>query len=172
MAPCHAFAFDIEGRSGEVLGDALNFGGCDEQKDGPRIDETANQPGTGDPVHLRPTTRHPDCAAFRIARRQDGFRHHRQAGSSPAGNAAFESLRRNPLMAQARCDALAERATVTAGDHGRAAAKRRRPRRDVDRGSPQCSGNEQRFGREYFVRPDVNERWPGRDTDQASELIR
>ena len=60
MAPEDTLAFDVERGRPEALRDGRNFGWGDEQEHGPRIDEAADQPGTGDPVDLGARSGHPN----------------------------------------------------------------------------------------------------------------
>ena len=71
---------------------ARHFGSRNEQENRGRIDEAADQPGTGDAVDLRPLARHPDGAASRVARRKLHHRHERQAGAVPGEETAVEAL--------------------------------------------------------------------------------
>src|SRR5215218_8956855 len=64
VAPEHALR--IERRGAEALCDAGDVGWWDEQEDRRRIDETADEPRTGDPVHFGARTGYPDGAAFPV----------------------------------------------------------------------------------------------------------
>ena len=158
MAPEHAVALDVEGRGLEPLGHAGHVGWRHEQEQGIGIDEAADQPGAGDPVHLGPRPRDPDGAALRVARRQDGCRHHRQAGRRPARHAAFQGLGGNALMAQQGGDALAELLALLAGYDRRPALQLRRPSGEVGPRPADRGGDETRIQVEGLVRPNVDDR--------------
>src|SRR3546814_5593189 len=90
--------------SSDVCSSDLN-----EQENGAGIDETADQPGTGNPIHLGTAARHPNRPPFAIAGWQHGFRHHWQADTGPPGDTVFKCFGRNTLMAQTCGDTLAQR---------------------------------------------------------------
>jgi hypothetical protein len=75
-------------------------------------------------------------------------------------------------MAQPGGDALTQRSTVTAGDNDRLTVKRACPRSDIGSGSAQRARDEERFGREFFVRSNIYQDGPGLNANQANELIR
>ena len=62
--------FDIEGSAAELLRDRFDFGRRHEQEKRVRIDEAADEPGTGDAVDFRPLARYPEGSALPVARRQ------------------------------------------------------------------------------------------------------
>src|SRR3546814_110284 len=142
-----------------------------EQENGAGIDETADQPGTGNPIHLGTAARHPNRPPFAIAGWQHGFRHHWQADTGPPGDTVFKCFGRNTLMAQTCGDTLAQRSAITTGNHGGASPKLVRPDADVGGSAPQCSGDQQWFGGELILRPNVDHYRPGRNADQTNELI-
>src|SRR3546814_17956427 len=52
VAPDNALDFNVESGSAEAFGDTLHLGWRHEQENGAGLDETADQPGTGNPIHL------------------------------------------------------------------------------------------------------------------------
>ncbi len=108
VAPEHVSALDVERGCAELLRDGGNLGRSDEQKDGVRIDEAADQPGAGDPVNLGTSPRYPQGAALGITRWQLGFRHHRQAGLCPRQGSAVKGVGGDALMAKPSGHALAD----------------------------------------------------------------
>ena len=93
------------GAASEALADAGHLGGRDEQEDGGGIDEAADQPGAGDPVHLGPGAGDPERAALGVARRQHGLADQRQAGGGPGVDAALQQLRLDAGVAEPGGDA-------------------------------------------------------------------
>jgi hypothetical protein len=83
-APIAAMApediLDIEGRRAEAFADRRDFRGGYEQKQGIGIDETTDQPGTGDAVDLGPRPSDPDGASEDVAGRKLVFRHSNASG--------------------------------------------------------------------------------------------
>ena len=109
---------------------AGDLGGRDEQEDGGRVDEAADQPGAGDAVDLRPRARDPDGAALRRrAAAACAIGHQRQAGRRPGLEAALEHLGRHAVVPQPGGDALAElQRRFWQIDDGRAAGELAAPR--------------------------------------------
>ncbi|KAF0208340.1 MAG: hypothetical protein FD139_3607 [Methylocystaceae bacterium] len=85
-------AIDIEGSGGKTFGDALNLRRRDEQKDGGRIDETTDQPGTGDPINLWARARDPYGAPQCVARRQISLWHERPVRLRPGDMSSDQHL--------------------------------------------------------------------------------
>ena len=88
MAP--EYVFDVERHGFKARGDAIDFGRRNEQENGARVDETADQPGTGNAVDLRPRPRDPDRASLRIALWKLVGADRRKLRLSPGGVAAFQ----------------------------------------------------------------------------------
>jgi hypothetical protein len=86
-------ALDIEGRGAKAFGHIRHIGGGNEEEDGARVDEAADQPWAGDTVHLRPGAGHPQGAAILITRRQGAERHQGQPGLGPGQEAACSGNR-------------------------------------------------------------------------------
>src|SRR6478609_3422272 len=89
MAPEHIF--DIERRGVEALGDLRNFGRCDEEHNGRRIDKAADQPWASNAVDLRLLARHPDGAAASVAFRNLVGVNGRELRLLPGDLVAFEN---------------------------------------------------------------------------------
>ena len=105
MAPDHAL--DIERRGIEPVGDGLDLRRRHEQEHRARIDESADQPGTGDAVDLRPRSGDPDRAPVPVALRHALGRNQRQARLLPANEAVFQgSAGTPPCRSQAAAPSL------------------------------------------------------------------
>src|SRR6478736_6699778 len=79
-------------RGVEALGDLRNFGRCDEEHNGRRIDKAADQPWASNAVDLRLLARHPDGAAASVAFRNLVGVNGRELRLLPGDLAAFENL--------------------------------------------------------------------------------
>ena len=90
MAPEHAI--EIERRGTELFGYTFNLGGGHEQEHRARVDEAADQPWTGDAVHLWPSPGDPDRAPLTVQRRNPAELQQRQPGLCPALNPLFEHI--------------------------------------------------------------------------------
>jgi hypothetical protein len=64
--------FNVKWRASETLGYLHYIRRRHKQKHGAWIDESTNEPGTGDPVDLRTSAGHPHCSTLTIDRRELG----------------------------------------------------------------------------------------------------
>ena len=119
-----------------------------------------------------PRARHPDGAAPRVARRQLGGGHQRQAGLRPGLEAALERLGRHALVPQPGGDALAELLPLLADDDGGAAREARRPMPAPSRGRGATEpGIRRGSAAKSSVGADVDDRRALRRADEAGELL-
>jgi hypothetical protein len=92
MRPEHALPLNIEGRCRKLLRHRHDLGRRDVEEYGVGVDETPNEPRTGDTVNLRARSCHPNRAAVAVSWRQDFDRHHRVMGRGPGERAALKCL--------------------------------------------------------------------------------
>src|SRR5580693_1971703 len=117
MAPEHVL--DVERRGCKTLGDSADLGRVDKQEHGGRVDETTDQPGTGNAVDLRPRSRDPDGAPAPIAFWNLVGGNGRQLGRFPAELTTLQRLGGDAVVAEPRRSALAELFALAADDdHG------------------------------------------------------
>src|SRR5262249_41005852 len=100
-------ALDVERCGIEALCDARHFWGTDKEKDGVRIYEATDQPGTGNAVDLRPTTRYPQGVTLVVTRWNLIGADQQLAGLLPPFKSAFHDFRTDILVPQPGGGALA-----------------------------------------------------------------
>src|SRR3984957_6397332 len=130
MAPVHVF--DIKRDCTEVLRDGFDFGGGHKEKNGGRVDKTADQPRARDPIDLRPRARDPDRAAFRIAAWNLGGGNERKIFLRPALDASVEDSCGCASVTKPRSNTFTDCLPLLADHDDRLSGKARRPFRDID----------------------------------------
>ena len=172
VRPKHLFAFNVEGRAAETFRDCSYLRRSDVKENCRRIDEAADQPRTGDPVHLWGRARHPNRPTLRIASPKLGFRNQRQAGFGPAAIAARENFRRARAgMTQPRRHALAQLLAFLTNDDGRASGERRGPICDSRVRTANRARDQARIGGEIFVRAHINKRGTVGNADETGKFV-
>jgi hypothetical protein len=164
-------AVDVERRRREFLHDPGNLRRRHEQEHGIRVDEAADQPGTGDAVDLRAGAGDPDGASLRIARRQFFRGNDGEPGPGPALDAALQRVGRGTRVAEPGRHALAEFQPLLADHHDGAAGKLSGPVRGVGIGAAHRTGDEAWRGGKILVAADVDEDRAFRRADEARQLF-
>src|SRR5262249_16903297 len=154
MAPEHIL--NIEWRGVESLGDIHNLGRRDEQEDGRRIDEAADQPWAGDAVDLRPVPRHPNGTATPVAFWNfvggDGW----PVGRLPGDMAAIENFGSDIAMTKPSGRAFAEFLSLLADDDDGPAVEASCPILNVKVRAADGAWDQARVGRKVLVDSNVN----------------
>jgi hypothetical protein len=135
-----------------------------------RIDETADQPGTGDAVDLRPRSSYPDRAALLVSWWQRVDRHGDASRANPGFKSTLQHFRANAFMPQKGCNPVAELATLLADNDcrsGEVAA----PGSDVGMATTNRAGNEPRITVKIFVGAHVNDDRRTRGSKNSIQLI-
>ena len=116
MAPEHVV--DVERNRRETdRRPPVTSAGSTNRNTAERIDEAADQPGTGDPIHLRPGPRDPDRAALVVAAPASCLgRDQKPFGVAPGFEPAFEEFGGDALVAQPGSDALRKLLSFLAND--------------------------------------------------------
>ena len=169
MAPLHAF--NIERRGTEPVGDALDLRRRHEQEHRARIDEAADQPGTGDAVDLRPRSGDPDRAPVPVELRHARSRNERQARLLPAHEAVFQRIGGNAAVPQPSRDPFAELFALLADDDGRTSGEFAGPVRDIAMGTARRAGNQSGVRLEVVVGADVDKDGTVRRAYEPRELF-
>jgi len=137
-------AFDVERSRLESLPDVVHLGRRHEEEERVRVDEAADQPGAGDPVHLGPRARGParpsvDVPGWESVRLDEDL-----AGVTPRDVSAFERFGLDAGGAKPRGHAVAQLAAALAEHDHRAAGEARAPLGDGGEIALNGAGNEAR----------------------------
>ncbi len=173
MAPERAL--DVIGHRAEPLGNALDLGRRHIEKHGARVDEAADQPGTGDPVDLRTGSRDPKAATIAVPRGDLCGVDKRQIPSLPSGLATLEILCGESLVAQPGGDTLAQPMSFGANGHHRRRQPVRYPRQGIRRNvslrQRPCAGKEKRLRAANLLSPNIKNYGASGGADQLGEFL-
>src|SRR5262249_22360720 len=168
MAPEHTI--DIEGRRVEALGYARDLSWHNEKKRRVGVDEAADQPGTSDAIDLRTIARHPDRAAFIVARRQLVGANQGLTSFLPGLEPAFQRLCVDALVSEPSGRALAQLFPALAHDNHALAAVVRCPAADGTVIAPQRTRHQPWIDTVVVVDAHIDDSRRVREADLAREL--
>ena len=154
----------------KAVGHGQHFGRLDEQEHRARIDETPDQPGTGDAIDLRARPRHPDRAALFIARRQFVGADQKPLAVAPGFEAAFEGFGGDSLVAQPCGDALREFLPFLADDDDGLPANSGAQVETVLKSRRHRGRQQARIGVEILIDADIDDGRRTRQADQTGQL--
>ena len=135
MAPEHIP--DVKRHRLKAICDRRHFGGFDKQEHRCRIDETPDEPRTGDPINFRARPRYPNGAALFVARRKLAGLNQEAVRALPCFETAFEEFGSNPVMTQPAGNPLRQLLPFLANDCHVIAGQAGRPTCD----SPEIPAN-------------------------------